>query len=216
MYKKIAASLALAFAAAVTAQASPLLPDTGRQAVPAGTFGTLSQVANTGIRTATSSTFTVRYGEAVSFDSANPLGGLDFIYSFDNIGTTGILEAVSMGTYDGFLTDTIFVSKGVANQVAPTAVSHSSTGVGSVVNFAFDAPNTVKSGQTSDYLVIRTNATQFRTGNYSFIDNSTFTDTNTFVPSAVTPEPSSLILLGTGLLGAAGVARRKFATKFGV
>ena len=40
--------------------------------------------------------------------------------------------------------------------------------------------------------------------------NSFSKDTDIGTPTAVTPEPSSLALLGTGVLGLAGVVRRQF------
>ena len=44
----------------------------------------------------------------------------------------------------------------------------------------------------------------FNTGTYT---NLTITD----IPSSITPEPSSFALLGTGMLGVAGVMRKRFA-----
>ena len=45
--------------------------------------------------------------------------------------------------------------------------------------------------------------------------STTFAGSTDAIPSAVTPEPGSLVLLGTSLLGAAGIARRRFSAKFG-
>ena len=59
-------------------------------------------------------------------------------------------------------------------------------------------------------LMIQTNATDFASGRTNIIDGSVAT-VDTFEPTGrtVTPEPSSVVLFGTGLLTAAGALRRR-------
>ena len=45
----------------------------------------------------------------------------------------------------------------------------------------------------------------------NFLGTTTVTEVVPTMPSSVTPEPSSMALLATGLLGIAGVARKRFA-----
>jgi hypothetical protein len=74
-----------------------------------------------------------------------------------------------------------------------------------VVGFDFN-PNLLPVA-TSYLLIVDTNATGFTSGPMSVIDDNTFT-TPGFAP-ANTPEPSTLSLLGTGLLAAGAGLRRK-------
>jgi hypothetical protein len=158
---------------------------------------------------ASSGELNVSYIEYVDVDADNVFcsGCLDFLIQVTNNSSESSgenLEHVTFGSFAGFLTDVgIFV--GAQKGVDPTSIDRTS-GLGTVVTFDFSGSGNIKPGETSDYLVVQTNATSFAPGSISIQD-----DTSVNVPGfAPAPEPMSLSLLGGGLalFGFAGLRRR--------
>jgi hypothetical protein len=184
----------------------------------------LTMVANETVAL-NSLTFTANLSAAVFSGTNSVCTGancLTFAYQVTDTGGvdngTGIIEDLTASAFTGFNTDVgdetlaIVAAPFTAGGTAPATVDRSLSGPGAVISF--DYPNTVggtsnlNPGNHTTVLIVETNAVNFTTtGLFSAIDGATAT-VNAYAPSAASPEPASMALIGCALIGLSFLRKR--------
>ncbi len=198
----LAASAAFAMVAAAPA-AQAIVLDPGMSGSPdllnLGAGSTL--VANTGSLSFSNSAFSGTIDEWVYKDTANSFGSGDLTWIIQVVNSANSSDAmarVTAGNFATFMTDV--GDDGGAN--APSLVDRDTPG--HTIGFSWAPTGGLLAGQTSDLLMIDTNASRFTTGTLAVIDSQT-SDLNGYEPSAVPEAPSwAMMLLGFAGLGVAG------------
>jgi PEP-CTERM motif len=132
---------------------------------------------------------------------------LDFIYVFTNLGPA-VNQRFSMSSFAGFMTDLGTNPFGVHD---PITVSRSLTAGGPVLSFNFDEfGDGIKPGETTVDLIVETNALKYTIGYLSAQDGTAGSGVG-FAPAATVPEPTSLMLMGGGLLALGSFLRKSRA-----
>lgn len=214
MFKSIAVLLVFAAATVAPAFADSLLPGATITATPLSFAGSSCCLAPIITGSIDNESFMVDYTAYVfTGDTNNPFGTseVDFAYKFHNKNATVVtaLEAFNFGSY---LLNVGFQDAVPNNTPEFDPETESRTANGNIVSFSFDSPMGTEDW-FSDLLLIQTNATSFTTGTLRLDGKGVSADVAGYVPAGPTtspvPEPSSLVLFGSGLVGAASVLHRK-------
>ncbi len=147
-------------------------------------------------------------------------GTLDFYYQITNTSPSpdenverqteanfaGFTTNVGFRTDAGILTGTSFTAGGVAPGFSTSSAGGTTIGF----NFGDILSSVILSGQHSAVLTVDTNATLWTLGTASGID-SLVGSVAGYQPANPVPEPTSIVMLGSALLGLAALGRRRFA-----